>query len=113
MQHEHFETEFFDALDSAKRALNQPEGTSRPPPSVRLGDVEERLLSLRRLLTEHDTAAVEVVDALGDVFIEDAQTSEALRRLAQSVMAYDFDSAALHLDRLTEGLKPSTTDRNP
>jgi signal transduction histidine kinase/DNA-binding LacI/PurR family transcriptional regulator/CheY-like chemotaxis protein len=110
VQREHFETEFVEAIEAAKRAVIQPDGTSRPPPSTRLSDVEQRLHSLRRLLSEHDTAAVEVVEALGDVLVEDAQSSEALRRLAQSVASYDFESATLQLDRLTEALKPQASD---
>lgn len=105
-QRSYFESEMQGAFDAAKRALSQPEGTSRPPPSLRTNDVEQRLRSLRRLIFEHDTAAVEVVDSLEDAFVEEPQNYEALRRLAQSVMAYDFESAARQLDRLSESLKP-------
>jgi polar amino acid transport system substrate-binding protein len=110
IQQEHFEAELVEAIDAAKRALAQPDGTSRPPPSTRVGDIEQRLHSLRLLLNEHDTAAVELVEALGDFLVEDAQSSEALRRLAQSVAAYDFESATLQLDRLTDALKLQTSD---
>jgi signal transduction histidine kinase/DNA-binding LacI/PurR family transcriptional regulator/CheY-like chemotaxis protein len=96
----YFESELQDTFEAAKRALSQPDETSRPPPSVRSGDIDLRLRSLRRMIGEHDTAAVEVVDSLENVFIDDPQNYEALRKLAQSVMAYDFESAALQFDSL-------------
>jgi hypothetical protein len=57
------------------------------------------------MIGEHDTAAVEVVDSLEDVFIDDPQNYEALRKLAQSVMAYDFESAALQFDSLANRIE--------
>jgi signal transduction histidine kinase/DNA-binding response OmpR family regulator len=101
----YFESELQDTFEAAKRALSQPDETSRPPPSVHADNIAVRLRSLRRMIGEHDTAAVEVVDSLEDVFIDDPQNYEALRKLAQSVMAYDFESAALQFDSLASRLE--------
>jgi HPt (histidine-containing phosphotransfer) domain-containing protein len=99
-QRAYFESELEDAFDAVKRILSQPDTLSRPPLSARTNDVQLRLLSLRRLIGEHDTAAVEVVDSLEDAFVDDPHNYDALRRLAQSVMGYDFESAARQLDTL-------------
>jgi len=103
----HFDSEFHDAFEAAKRVIAQQEFASRPPVEVLSVDTEERLTTLKRLILEHDTAAVEVVDALDDVLMEDPLSSALLRRVAQSVMAYDFESAALLLNKLTDNLNAS------
>jgi hypothetical protein len=94
-----------NVFEAAKRALNQTDGSSHPPPNRHVADVESKLDSLRRLINEHDTAAVEVVDSLEDAFAESSQNYDSLKRLAQSVMAYDFEAAAEQLDTLTVRLK--------
>jgi signal transduction histidine kinase/DNA-binding LacI/PurR family transcriptional regulator/DNA-binding response OmpR family regulator/HPt (histidine-containing phosphotransfer) domain-containing protein len=105
VQKTHLETEMQNVFEAAKRALNQTDGSSHPPPNRHVADVESKLDSLRRLINEHDTAAVEVVDSLEDAFAESSQNYDSLKRLAQSVMAYDFEAAAEQLDTLTVRLK--------
>lgn len=106
-----FAAEMAEAYEAAKRAFARTESSTRPPPSLRLGDVEERLAALQRLISEHDTAAVEVVDALGDTLTDDPKITDCIHKLAQTVMAYDFDSAAQQLEHLTLAIK-TVSERN-
>ena len=112
-QRVHFETELVEAHEAAKRVISQQDAASRPPSSVRVFDLDERLARLRKLIADHDTAAVEVVDSLGDIFTDDPVGATALRRLAQSVTAYDFESASLQLEKLCQGLSSTSLGALP
>ncbi|MGE5788854.1 MAG: response regulator, partial [Myxococcales bacterium] len=109
-----FDAEWLASLQAVQNTLERYPGTSQPPSataSVRLAP--EHIEQLQKLLSEHDTAAVELVDRLRESFIGDPQTEHALRQLAHSVTAYDFDAAQLHLSELTSSLSRHNSGYDP
>jgi signal transduction histidine kinase/DNA-binding LacI/PurR family transcriptional regulator/CheY-like chemotaxis protein/HPt (histidine-containing phosphotransfer) domain-containing protein len=100
-----FEMEWRDAIAAVNNALERQLEGSQPPP-VQATDTlaTEHIERLRRLIAEHDTAAVELVDVLEQSLAAGPQLRQALQRLSQSVLAYDFEAAQLHLDSLSLSL---------
>ncbi len=100
-----FEAEWQAGLQAATGALDRHLEGARPSPnSAKRSLVHENIAQLRRLIQEHDTAAVELVELLEEAFVAEPQTQRALQQLAQSVSAYDFEAAQLHLDSLSTSL---------
>jgi polar amino acid transport system substrate-binding protein len=100
-----FYAEWQSSLQAVNAALERYRETSQPPvvhDSMSLA--LENLEQLRRLINEHDTAAVELVDRLRETFVADAETEQALQKLAHSVTSYDFDAAQLHLTEVSSSL---------
>jgi hypothetical protein len=66
--------------------------------------VHEHVAQLRRLIVDHDTAAIELVELIEAAYVADPHTQQSLQRLAQSLSSYDFEAAQLHLDSLSTSL---------
>jgi signal transduction histidine kinase/DNA-binding LacI/PurR family transcriptional regulator/CheY-like chemotaxis protein len=97
-----FEAEWLSALHAATNALARQFRGSHPPQTAHLdalggGHLEE----LRRLVRDHDTAALDLVELLQGMFVSAPELQLGLQRLAQSVTSYDFETAEIHLDALT------------
>jgi signal transduction histidine kinase/CheY-like chemotaxis protein len=100
-----FEAEWQASIRAVNNALDRHLEGSRPPPSSSAqAAVFESIAQLRKLIADHDTAAVELVESLEAAFVAEPHTQQALQCLAQSVSAYDFEAAQLHLDSLSTSL---------
>lgn len=100
-----FEAEWHASIKAVNAALERYREASQPP-AVRnqASLVTENIEQLRRLIHDHDTAAVELVDRLRETYVGDPHTELALRQLAHSVTSYDFDAAQLHLAEVSSSL---------
>ncbi|HEY5955443.1 MAG TPA: response regulator [Polyangiaceae bacterium] len=100
-----FESEWLAALHSATNALAQHFRGSHPPLTNQAGTLGDgHIEELRRLVRDHDTAALDLVELLQDLFVSEPQLQLGLQRLAQSVTSYDFETAEIHLDSLSSNL---------
>jgi HPt (histidine-containing phosphotransfer) domain-containing protein len=101
-----FEAEWHDAINAVQATLERLLEGSQPPAcdgAATLG--RDHVNQLRKLIDEHDTAAVELVDLLRESLVTDSLAQLTLQRLAQSVTSYDFETAQQHLDSLSSQLK--------
>ena len=69
-------------------------------------EVAPLLARLRRLIEDHDTAAVDCLNSLRQALGERPSASEALHRLEIGIAAYDFEQARKELDALNQVLAP-------
>jgi signal transduction histidine kinase/DNA-binding LacI/PurR family transcriptional regulator/CheY-like chemotaxis protein/HPt (histidine-containing phosphotransfer) domain-containing protein len=99
-----FEAEWHTAIQAVIRATGHLDGSFPPPVTHATPLAHEHIEELRRLLREHDTAAVELLERLQEDCLAEPPVKEALQRLAQSVSSYDFEEARLHLDSLANVL---------
>ena len=100
-----FEGEWQASVQAATNALERHLEGSRPPPnSSSAALVHEHVAQLRRLIVDHDTAAIELVELIEAAYVADPHTQQSLQRLAQSLSSYDFEAAQLHLDSLSTSL---------
>lgn len=105
-----FDAEWQSSIQAVHSALERYRETSQPPISRdAMSLAGEKVEQLRRLIHEHDTAAVELVDRLRETFVGDPHTEQALQKLAQSVTSYDFDAAQLHLAEVSSSLAGNAT----
>lgn len=99
------EAEWHAGAHAVGAVLDRFREGSQPPVAVQTSPLgHEHIEQLRRLIDEHDTAAVELVESLEESCVSEPQIQKALQRLAHSVSSYDFEAARLHLDTLSESM---------
>jgi len=83
------------------------EGHSLPPRASawpRQGELVSTLESLRTLLEDHDTAAIDHLQTLSDLLADRPSSAPNLHLLEASIGAYDFVQTRRHLESFTEWL---------
>lgn len=105
-----FETEWHAAIHAVAGALERfRDGSQSPPPDPTSALGSEQIEQLRKLIDDHDTAAVELVESLQETCVSEPHVQKALQRLAHSVSSYDFAAAQLHLDSLCASMLTSVS----
>lgn len=105
-----FEFAHVATLSAAAGALEASASSATLPQIPLQASVAALLTRLRRLLDDHDTAAVDCLNLLRQALSERPSTSDPLYRLEQRIGAYDFEQARKELETLALALAAPDLD---
>ncbi|HWA75559.1 MAG TPA: substrate-binding domain-containing protein [Polyangiaceae bacterium] len=101
-----FEFAHLATLTAVASTLESSSSSPNLPQAAVTTEVAPLLARLRRLIEDHDTAAVDCLNSLRQALGERPSASEALHRLEIGIAAYDFEQARKELDALNQVLAP-------